>query len=884
MNLPFLRALALLRNATRKERLDRDLGEELSSYVELLAEEKMRNGMSKEDARRNALIELGGIEQVKEEVRSSRIGFALETLLIDVCYGLRSLLKRPAFTWTAVLTLALGIGANTAIFSVVNGVLLRSLAYAHPDRLVMVWERFAQQPDHQNVVAPADFLDWQKRSRSFERLAAVWDARLNFTGSGDPLEVQAQFVTANFFPALGVQPLIGRWFTEAEDRPGSDRVAILGHQLWQARFGGSTAILGQQVTISGRPFTVIGVMPAGFQFLNNQVQVWKPLALDPAQDYRKNSGRFLRCVARLSSGVSIQQAQAELSNIARQLQQQYPSYNAGWGVSLIPLREQMVGGTRLILLVLLSAVGFVLLIACANVANLTLARAATRQREFVLRTALGASRPRLIRQLLTESVMLAGCGGLLATGLSYWAIDILIAFGPDDIPRLHEISIDWKVLWFTFAVSLLTGVLFGLVPAIQASRIDVSGTLKGGERGNTVGRGGVRKVLLITEVSFALVLLVGAGLMIRSFMQLHRVDTGFNSDRVLTMRLQLPAAKYREDQQRVTFFKQVQERLAALPGVKTVGAINFLPLTGLASSTSFNIPGQAEAAPGQAPDTEVRVISGAYFGSMGIALIKGRAFQEQDTAGSRVAIINQTFARRFFANQDPIGKRIMVEWAPTDDPNAKPIDQIIGVVGDTHESALERDPNPTIYWPLEREPYPFMTLVIRSAIDPLLLAATVQKEVHAIDPDQPVADVRTLDSVVAKSIAHPRFETLLLGIFAGIALMLASVGLYGVMNYSAAQRTHEIGIRMALGASRRDILRLVLGKGMLLTLAGVAIGVLVSLALTRLMQNLLYAVKATDVLTFLAVSALLALVAFIANFIPAWQASRGNPIIALRYE
>ena len=872
---------SLFRNSTRKRGVEKQLTEEINSYVELLTQQHLDEGMSREEARHAALIKVGGVEQVKEQVRESRTGFALETLLIDLRYGARSLLKHPGFTLTAVVALALGIGANTAIFSVINGVLLRSLDYANANRVVTVWERFAKDPDHRNVVAPADFLDWQKRSRSFDKIAAVWDSRANFTGSGEPIEVQAQLVSASFFPTLGVQPLIGRWFTEDEDRPGGTLVAILSYRLWQERFGGNNEVLGQQVTISGRSYTIVGVMPPGFHFLNEQVRVWRPIAFDPAQDYRKTGGRFLRCVARLAPGVTLEQAQAELSGIAQQIAQQYPDYNSGWGVSLVPIREQIVGDVRPVLLVLLAAVAFVLLIACANVANLLLARAASRQREFALRAALGASRGRLVRQLLTESVLLALCGGLIGVELAYWGVQLLVALGPDSIPRLRGISIDPRVLIFTFVVSLLTGLAFGLVPAVQASRADVNDALKEGSRGSTGGRSALRNVFIVAEVSLALVLLVGAGLMVRSFIHLHGVKTGFETDHVLTMRIQLPGAKYRDDQQRVAFFKQAQERISALPGVKLIGAINFLPLNGLASSTSFHIAGQPPVAPEQAPGTEVRVISGPYFAAMGIPLIKGRAFDEHDGASSRVVVVNETFARRFFPNEDAIGKRVEINWGPVGQP---PLDEIVGIVGDIREAALQRDPNPAIYWPMMREPYPFMNLIVRSTVDPMRLAASIQREIRGIDPDQPVAEVRTLDAVVAKSIARPRFDTLLLGIFAAVALVLASVGLYGVMNYSATQRTHEIGIRMALGASRSDILRLVVGNGMLLTLIGIGIGLAGALALTRTMQTFLFGISASDLLTFAGVPTLLALVALFATLIPARKATRVDPTVALRCE
>jgi putative ABC transport system permease protein len=524
-------------------------------------------------------------------------------------------------------------------------------------------------------------------------------------------------------------------------------------------------------------------------------------------------------------------------------------------------------------------VAFVLLIACANVANLLLSRAAARQKELALRAALGASRMRLVRQMLTESVLLSLMGGVLGVALAYWGIQLLIAFGPDNIPRLREITIDPRVLVFTFVVALVTGVLFGLLPALQASRPDLNDALKESARGSTGAKSRLfRNVFVVAEVSLALVLLIGAGLMIRSFFQLHGVRTGFSSENVLTMRVQLPMAKYPEGQQRANFFTQARERIATLPGVKSVGAINFLPLTGLASSTSFNVEGRPEADDGEAPGTEVRVVTPNYFSAMGIPLLKGRVLDEHDGADSRVLVINETMAKKFFPNEDPIGKRLIISWDP------KVTDEIVGIVADIKEYALDREPNAAIYWPHPREPYQFMNLIVRASGDPMLLASAVQKEIRALDPDQPVANVRTLREVVSNSIARPRFNALLLAIFAGVALVLASVGLYGVMNYSATQRTHEVGIRMALGATRGDIMRLVVGNGMLLTFVGIVIGVVCSIGLTRLMQSFLFGVGATDAITFVGVSLLLAAVALLANYIPARKATRVNPVIALRYE
>jgi putative ABC transport system permease protein len=607
------------------------------------------------------------------------------------------------------------------------------------------------------------------------------------------------------------------------------------------------------------------------------------MGLNTGVDYRAISGRYLRAVARLKPGVGLSQARAEMELIAGRLEQSYRDFNAGWGANVFLLQEEVVGDIRPALLVLLGAVGFVLLIACANVANLLLARAATRQKELALRTALGASRGRLIRQLLNESLLLGVIGGTAGLFLAYWAIELLIKFNPGNIPRLEEVALDGRVLAFTLAVSVLTGLIFGAVPAFQASKPDLNESLKEGGRSSAGGAGHrrVRSIFVVSEVALALVLLVGAGLMIRSFIKLSQVDPGFNPDNLLTARVLLPGSKYGDNPKRAAFFQQAVERIETIPGVQAAGAISWLPLVGLGSATSFWVDGRPEPPPGEKPVTDVRVITPGFFAAMGIPLIKGRIFDEHDTAQSpRVLIINETLAREFFPDEDPIGKRLIISW----DRPALP-DEIIGVVGDVRLTGVDGQVRPAIYWPHARQSsYSAMAFAVRTTSDPLAVAGSFVSEIRAIDPEQPVADIRTMEEVVSTSISRPRFNMLLLGLFAGVALVLSAVGIYGVMAYSVNQRTHEIGIRMALGARSTDVLRLIVGQGMVLALAGVAVGLAGAFFLTGLMASLLFGVTATDPWTFAGISLLLAGVAFLACYIPARRATKVDPMVALRYE
>ena len=801
----------------------------------------------------------------------------MRTLWQDLRYGIRMLLKRPGFAALAALTLAVGIGANTAIFSVVNAVILRPLPYADPDRLLLIREtKLPQFPEF--AIAPGNFLDWQSQNEAFEQTEAFRTFFYNLTGEGEPERLRASRITAGMFAMLGAQPTLGRDFLAEEDRPGSDGVAILSYGLWQRRFGGNPQIVGQQMTLNGRGYTVIGVMPATLRFLDRNAELWTPMAFTE-QDRQNHGGHFISAVARLKPGITLEQAQSNLSTIAARLEQQYPSSNAGWGVKLTPLFEAAVGQMRPTLLVLLGAVALVLLIACANVANLLLARASSRHKEIAIRSAMGAGRWRIVRQLLTESLVLAIVGGALGVLLAYWGLDLLLSLAPQNLPRMADVSLDGRALGYTLGLTLLTGVIFGLAPALQSSNPDLNESLKEGGRGSTSGRRqGVRSLLVVTEIALALMLLAGAGLMLKSFWRLQQVDPGFKPENALVVNINLPATKYAEDAQQSAFFQQLLERTAALPGVQSVGATQSMPLIG-DYILGLVIEGRPEPAPGEEPSTNYYAVSPDYFRAMGIPLLRGRSFTEQDRAGApRVAIINETLARRFFPDEDPIGKRIHVTNGP------ETFREIVGIVGDVRQYGLEREPPAQAYEPYLQEPFAGMSLVVRAAADPANLSAAIRQEVFALDKDQPVASVRTLEEVLAASVAQRRFSMTLLGVFGGIALLLASVGIFGVMNYTVAQRTHEIGIRMALGAQRRDILRLVVGQGMTLTLVGVALGLVAAFAGTRLMASLLYGVSATDPLTFTGVALLLALVAFLACYLPARRAMKVDPMIALRYE
>ncbi|HEY7179984.1 MAG TPA: ABC transporter permease [Blastocatellia bacterium] len=804
----------------------------------------------------------------------------MQTLWQDLRYGARMLLKNPGFTAIAVITLALGIGANAAIFSVVNAVLLRPLPFKDPDRLMMIRETWLPKfPEFS--VSPGNFLDWRKQNTVFDRLVAFNGLSFNMVGTGDPEQIRGMKVTDGFFATFGAQPQLGRDFLPEEDQPGRDNVVILSHGLWQRRFAGDPKILNRALTLNGQSYTVIGVMPATFRFGGSDLDLWTPMAFT-AQQAQIHGGHWLGAIGRLKPGVTEDQARAEMVAIAGRLATQYPDANTGWSVKLMPMLEFTVRSIKEALLVLLVAVAFVLLIACANVANLLLARAAGRQKEVAIRAALGAGRARIIRQLLTESALLAILGGAAGLALAQLGTGLLLKLAPQDLPRMSDVTLDGRALAFTAAVTLLTGVIFGIVPALQASRPNLSETMNEMGRGSTEGRRRqfVRGALVVTEVASALVLLVGAGLLIKSFWRLQNVDPGFNPAGALTMSVSLPRTKYPEETQRVAFFQQLLEKVGALPGVQSAGAANPLPMTG-DTIYGFVVQGRPPLPPGQGQSTNFYAVSAGYFNAMGIRLLRGRLLTERDARNSpHVAVINETMAKKIFTDEDPIGKRITFDGGG----NNSDWQEIVGVVGDVKQYGLDQATPLQTYEPYTQQTSPGMTLVARASGDPTRLTAAIRNAVLQLDKEQPIANVRTLDRILSTSVAQQRFSMLLLGVFAAVAMSLAAIGIYGVLSYSVAQRTHEIGIRMALGAGWLDALRLVVGAGMRLTLLGVAAGLGVAFALTRLMSALLFGVSATDPMIFSLIALLIVAVSMLACWVPARRATKVDPMVALRIE
>ena len=806
----------------------------------------------------------------------------MDHLRQDLLYALRRLVKAPAFTVVAVVTLALGIGANTAIFSVVNGVLLKPLPYPESERLVGVYHT---ANGRRAVMSGPNFTDVARTATSFENAAAISTGRMILTGQGEPIRIPVANVSASLFNVLRVRPILGRTFNADENTPGRTSIVVLSYGLWQQRFGGDPDVVGRRIQLDGVSREVVGVMPQGFSYPADR-QAWLPVEYDQNFVTRQRGAWYLDVVARLKPGVTTEQSATEVETIGRNLAREYPDADAEIGMTTYPLREAMVGDIRRAVFVLLGAVGFVLLIACANVANLLLARAAAREPEMAVRTALGAGRGRLVRQLLTESIILALVGAAFGLLLAVWGVEFLTSLKPQGIPRLDNIRIDGAVVLFTMAIAVVTGVLFGVAPAFTATR-GLTASLKEGGRGAVTARGGarLRGALVVAELALAVMLLAGAGLLMRSFIKLQAVDPGFRPEQALTFELTLPEARYKEDPQIISFFDRLLPRLRALPGVRAAAAVMGLPLSGMDFVISFEVEGRPPVPPSQRPAMQVRVATPDYFSTIGIPLKRGRGFSDDDRQGTTpVVLITETAARMFFPNEDPIGKTIKLGWGRGGGARRRAGGEVVGIVGDVKEAGLDEPNPPHIYMPLRQWPVGFMSIVVKTATAPPTLADAARTEVYAVDPNLPVSNVRTLDEIVARSISQPRFYMLLLAIFAGVALALAAIGIFGVLSYAVAQRTREIGIRMALGAQQHTVIGLVVREAMLLVAFGVASGTIAALVLSRTMTKMLFSVAPTDPATFAIVAAGLLAVALLASYLPARRATRVDPVVALRTE
>jgi putative ABC transport system permease protein len=807
----------------------------------------------------------------------------MDTFRQDLSYAFRRLIRNPGFATVAILTLALGIGANTAIFSVVHGVLLKPLPYGAPDRLVQVFHS-DNTGSHSSMSGP-DFFDVKRLSRTLEDGAVVARYRTVLTGSGEPVRLDGAQVSAQFFDVLRVAPLIGRTFRAEENQPGNTRVAVLSYGVWQQRFGGAPDILGRRILLDGVSTEVVGVMPQGFAFPTGRV-LWTPIVYDKDLTIESRGAWYLVAIGRAKPGVPLDQVAAEVETIGQQLAKQYPEENDGVRIVAVPLLEATVGDVRTAVLTLLGAVAFVLLIACANVANLLLARAAARGSEMAVRTALGASRRRLVRQLLTESVLLSVAGGAFGLLLAVWGVDVLKGLRPEGIPRLDDVRVDWIVVAFTMTVAAITGLVFGLVPAWQSTRESMAGALKESGRGALTARSGrrMRNALVIAEMALAVMLLAGAGLLIRSFTRLSAVDPGFKVESALAFDLSLPDLRYSKEEAQIGFFDQLTPRLRSIPGVQAVGAVQALPLSGTSFVLSFEVAGRPPVPPAQRPVMQVRVADAGYFATVGIPLRRGRMITDDDRAGSPpVVLLTETSAKQFFPGEEAIGKRISLGWRRDDETRAG--GEVVGIIGDVKEAGLGEANPPQIYVPYRQWPIQGMVVVMKTAVPPQSIAETARREVQAVDPNLPIANVRTLEQVVSRSISQPRFYMTLLAVYAAVALLLADVGIFGVLSYAVAQRTREIGIRMALGARAGSVLGLVVRHAMLLAGAGVAVGMTATWFLSKtMMSTMLFSTDPRDATTLGAVGITLAAVALLAAYVPARRATRVDPIVALRAE
>jgi predicted permease len=869
-----------LRATLHQSHTEQEMDAELRFHIQSYAEDLVRTGIPRDEATRRARIEFGAIQRAKEECREARGVTFLQSLWQDLRLAARMLRNTPAFTVVAVLTLALGIGANTAIFSVVDAILLRPLPYPEPSRLVRLWESAPSRGYFRNVVNPLNFMDWRDNAKSFQAMAAISSSMTNLNTHGQPVAVPGLQVSPEFFSILEIPPILGRTFNQQDGIPGQNQVAILSYDLWRSQFGGDAAIVGQKIDVDGLPNIIVGVMPLGFSFPKIKAEVWTPLPLARTAEWE--SGRYLTTVARLKPGVALEQAQQDMAAVANRTAEVRPGFDRGWSAQVIPMLDDATEDVRRPLWILLAAVGFLLLIACANVANLVLMRGAGRLREMAVRAALGAGRTRLIQQLLVESLLLSLAGmaaGLLVAKL---ALHSLLALIPPNapLPRSEPITIDAPVLLFTFFASLLTVVVFGLVPALRLSRVDLQDALKQGSvRGGVGGHQTLRRSFVIAEVALALLLSVGAGLMLRSFSRLVAVDPGFNPEHLLTMHLWVSPSRYVDDPKRAAYFDRILSEIRDAPGVRAAGSTHFLPLTEKVSGSCFGPGDGPPPTPAESPDSQFLIVSSGYFSTMGTSLQRGRDFNERDKFDAPpVAMVNHAFVERYFPGQDLLGKQLQVCWTLT-----KPV-EIVGIVADARQTDLQEPPQPTIFLSNAQAPMYFATLVVRAAGDPRAIAQSVEAAIHRVDPDQAVSDVQSMETVFSDSVSSPRFEAVLLAVFAAIAIALAVIGIYGVVSYSVSQRTNEIGIRMALGARSSNIVSMVLREALILSVLALAFGLAISLALSRVLQSLLFEVTPTDPLTLALVACGILAVSSLAAVLPARRAMRVDPLAALRYE
>ncbi|MGZ4845298.1 MAG: ADOP family duplicated permease [Candidatus Angelobacter sp.] len=864
----------------RRNWQDREMAQEFESHLEMHIDDNIRAGMSPEQARREALVKFGGVEAAKESVRETSRLLWIETAARDVRYALRGLRLNPGFATTAVLSLTLGIGASVAIYTVADNLLLRPLPYPEAKQLVMLYELNPHRGFTYNVISPANYFDWKAQSSSFASLGGFIDFHVILGDGKRTEEVDAQAMSGEVLPALQVQPVRGRLFTMQEDKDDA-HVAVISYRLWQSWFGGDESVIGRQLQVNSRPFTVIGVLPPDFYFNTRSSDVWLTLGLNPAADLRKTQGRWMWAVARLKPGVSISQARAEMAGIAQRLEIAYPEFNKGWGATVVPLRDAFVGEAKTSLIILLGAVTLLLCVACANVANLLMARYSTRRREMAVRGALGAARGRLIRQLLTESVILGLAGGIAGVVLAYFSVSGLVAMAPRDLTRSVQITFDLRIVLFAFLLSVVTSIIFGLAPSLVASHGDLNRGLHEESRTSTGSGNRMRRWLVVLEIACSVALMAGAGLLFRSLVGLQNVDPGLDARNVLNFRVSLPDQRYKEPQKKIDFFAQAAEMLSHLPGVRSASAISYLPFNGIASATDLQIAGRPPARPGEELGAVIRTVLPEYFRTMGIPLKRGRDFTTADDVESTPYrfIVNESFVHKYLPDEEPIGKQMSASMG-----KENPFGEIVGVVGDVKERTLDKEPTPTVYYIHSHLAYGEMVFVLRAEKDTLALAEPSRKVIQEMDPELPVSQVRTMETVVRQTFASHQFSAVLLGGFSLSSLLLAAIGIYGLLAYSVTLRTREIGVRIALGAEPSTITRMVVASGARMVVVGAAAGLAAALALSGLMKSLLFGIGPRDPLTFVAAPAIFVAVALVAAYVPARRAARVSPMEALRAE